>query len=421
MKTAVLLIALATLGMACDLDCQWREFKNRFSKSYTLSQETERLEVFRRNIERMKRLNGLGHAKFTLNRFSDLSPEEFAASFTGLVGPAPRGGRLPESERLRRDAIPESYFAPSVTPVRNQMTCGSCWTFASMGVLEAAYKAATGKTQQFATQQLVDCVRKDYNGMGTGCQGGNYPMAFDYLKQHAAMLESSYPYRAENGYCQERDNGAAKVVSYGTVGWDDETQVMSAVLRHGPLGVALSGDNLSGYSSGVLSTGDGTCMDKVDHAVVLVGWTTVDGIPAWIIKNSWGNTWGAQPSGWHDGTHGFMYVKRGAEGCGITQFDAFYLDRIDAGHAPVPVAESSSENPSPVPESSSHGGCVPRTADEACPWFAQCGSVSDGCGHTVSCGVCFEGEVCQGNHCWYDGGFNSAAGHRAVQDARPQH
>eukprot|EP00727_Mastigamoeba_balamuthi_P013434 m51a1_g8713 putative pro-cathepsin h (292) ;mRNA; r:140576-141451 len=280
-----------------------------------------------------------------------------------------------------------------------------------MGVLEAAYKAATGKTQQFATQQLVDCARKDDSGMGAGCQGGNYPMAFDYLKQHAAMLESSYPYRAENGYCQERDNGAAKVVSYGTVGWDDETQVMSAVLRHGPLGVALSGDNLSGYSSGVLSTGDGTCMDKVDHAVVLVGWTTVDGIPAWIIKNSWGSDWGVQPSGFSDGTHGFMYVKRGSEGCGITQFDAFYLDRIDAGPAPTPVpastsserpapTSSSSARPVPAPSSSSHAPCVPRDASQACPYWAQCGAAPDGCGHRVSCGSCYDDEVCQDYQCW---------------------
>eukprot|EP00727_Mastigamoeba_balamuthi_P013435 m51a1_g8714 putative cysteine proteinase (377) ;mRNA; f:148427-150015 len=376
MKAAYVLFALAALGLACDIDCQWREFKIRFGKSYTLSQETERFETFKTNIERMQRLNGLGHAKFALNSFSDLSPEEFAASHTGHVGPAPSGGRLPESERLRRDAIPESYFAPSVTPVRNQKTCGSCWTFASMGVLEAAYKAATGKTQQFATQQLVDCVRKDDNGKGAGCQGGNYQIALDYLKQHAAMLESSYPYTAKNGYCHERNNGVAKVVSYGTVGWDDETQVMSAVMRHGPLGVTLSGDNLSGYSSGVLSTSDGTCMDKVDHAVVLVGWTTVDGIPAWIIKNSWGSDWGVQPNGFSYGTHGFMYIKRGSEGCGITQFDAFYLDRIDAGHA--------------------------------CPYWAQCGAAPDGCGHKVSCGSCYDGEVCQDYQCWGNNYWRSA-------------
>eukprot|EP00727_Mastigamoeba_balamuthi_P005733 m51a1_g178 hypothetical protein (324) ;mRNA; r:589635-591268 len=302
-KTACVLIALAALGLACDLHCQWSGFKSKYGKSYTVSEDAARFVVFQQSVERIQRLNGLGHAKFAINRFSDLTPDEFSALHAGIVGPSPRAGNLSEGDRIRRANIPASYFAPSVSP-------------------------------QFSTQQLVDCAATDSSGQGAGCQGGNYQMAFDYLSQHRAMLESAYPYTAQNGNCQEKNNGVAKVVSYNTVGWDDESQIMSAVMRYGPLGVMLCGDEISEYSSGVLSTGDGTCQSKVDHAVVLVGWTTVNNIPAWIIKNSWGNEWGVQPTGWAgtgdaSTSKGFMYVKRGSEGCGITENPATYLQQID--------------------------------------------------------------------------------------------
>eukprot|EP00727_Mastigamoeba_balamuthi_P013432 m51a1_g8711 hypothetical protein (1046) ;mRNA; r:124461-128041 len=364
MRTSYLLLALAALGLACDLQCQWSEFKAKYGKKYTVSEDAARLEVFARNVERIARLNSQGNARFAVNAFSDLSPEE--------------------------SNIPDSYFAPSVTPVRNQQQCGSCWTFASMGVLEAVYKAATQQTQQFSTQQLVDCAKTDSNGQGAGCSGGNYQMAFDYLKQHAAMLESAYPYTARNGACQDRDAGLTKVVSWNYVGWDDETQVMSAVMTYGPIGVTLNGAQISDYSSGVLSTSDGTCSDQVDHAVVLVGWTTVGGVPAWIIKNSWGNDWGVKPVGWQgtgDETtsHGFMYVKRGGEGCGITQYPAAYVQQTDAKAAP--------------PSGSGSAQCAPKTAAAACPANAQCGSASDGCTGSVSCGSCASGFACQNNQC----------------------
>eukprot|EP00727_Mastigamoeba_balamuthi_P004127 m51a1_g13711 hypothetical protein (403) ;mRNA; r:88908-90430 len=396
MKTACIVIALAALGLACDIRCQWSGFKSKYGKSYTVSEDAARFVVFQQSVERIQRLNSMGHAKFAINRFSDLTLDEFSALHAGVVGPVPQAGNLSESARLRRANIPDTYFAPSVTPVRSQGQCGSCWSFASMGVLEATYLRTTQQTQQFSTQQLVDCARTDSNGQGAGCQGGNFQMAFDYLTQHRAMLESAYPYTEQNGNCQEANNGVAKVVSYNTVGWDDESQIMSAVMTYGPIGVTLSGAQMSEYSSGVLSTSDGTCQSKVDHAVVLVGWTTVDGIPAWIIKNSWGNWWGVQPTGWAgtgdaSTSKGFMYIKRGPEGCGITQFPATYLQQIDS---------SSSGSGSARPAS-----CVPADASTACPQGSQCGTANDGCGGVVSCGYCYYGYECQYNQCvapqWY--------------------
>eukprot|EP00727_Mastigamoeba_balamuthi_P011332 m51a1_g6821 hypothetical protein (1494) ;mRNA; r:8266-14656 len=375
-----------TLGLACDLHCQWGEYKTKYGKTYTAAEDAHRFAVFASNVERIERLNRQGSAKFAIGKFSDLTPEEFSAMHTGLVGSAPRGGQLPESVRMRRADIPSSYFHPSVTPVRNQRTCGSCWTFAAMGVLEATYKSVTRQTKQFSTQQLVDCAKRGYNGMGGGCQGGNYQQAFDYLKQHSAALEASYQYTARNGYCQEKDNGVTKITSWNYIEWEDETQIMSAVMTYGPIGVCLNGAQISDYSSGVLSTTDGTCSSKVDHAVVLVGWTTIDGVPAWIIKNSWGQDWGLSPVGWNGNTNGFMYVKRGQDGCGITQWPAAYIQQIDA-------------TPSGGAASSGASQCTPKSASQVCPAGARCGTVSDGCSGQVSCGSCSGGYSCQNFQC----------------------
>eukprot|EP00727_Mastigamoeba_balamuthi_P005556 m51a1_g162 hypothetical protein (459) ;mRNA; r:522727-524441 len=421
MRTACVVIALAALGLACDIRCQWREFKSKYGKEYTVSEDAARFVVFQQNVDAVQRMNRLGHAKFAINRFSDLTPDEFSVLHSGAVRPTPRVGNLSESDRLRRADIPDSYFAPSVTPVRSQGHCGSCWSFASMGVLEAAYKIATDQTMQFSTQQLVDCAETDL-GQGTGCQGGNYDEAFGYLSQHRAMLESAYPYTARNGHCREQSNGVVRVVSFNAVGWDDESQIMSAVMRYGPLGVTLSGAQMmSHYSAGVLSTGDGTCQDNVNHAVVLVGWTTVDGIPAWIIKNSWGNWWGVQPAGWAgEGdsatSKGFMYVKRGSEGCGIMEDPAVFLQQLDFSGVP-----SGSGSASPMPASSSHGSgqCVPMDAQNACPADAQCGTASDGCGGVVACGMCSDGYTCQNNQCAAAQQSNSCTPNAYVCDGVP--
>jgi len=88
---------------------------------------------------------------------------------------------------------------------------------------------------------------------------------------------------------------------------------MNAALAKGPVSVAVEADKsvFQHYRSGVL-TGN-TCGTKLDHGVLAVGMGTEDGHDYFLVKNSWGPSWGA--SG---------YLKIGTDNvCGILM-DAAY-------------------------------------------------------------------------------------------------
>lgn len=44
------------------------------------------------------------------------------------------------------------------------------------------------------------------------------------------------------------------------------------------------------YRSGILDTTD--CPTQIDHAVAMVGYGTEGGKDYWIVRNSWGPSWG---------------------------------------------------------------------------------------------------------------------------------
>jgi len=64
----------------------------------------------------------------------------------------------------------------SVTPVKDQGSCGSCWAFGTLGEVEAKHKQTTGATVNLAEQQLVDCSTQN-----NGCNGGRPDWALTYL------------------------------------------------------------------------------------------------------------------------------------------------------------------------------------------------------------------------------------------------
>lgn len=135
----------------------------------------------------------------------------------------------------------------------------------------------------FSEQQVVDCSTE--NG---GCDGGDLPPAFDYIIAKGLELESVYPYKARDQRCAYKAASAVFAPkSYVEVPSEDNDQLAAAVAQQ-PTPVCIEADStvFQYYKTGVLDSA--ACGTELDHCVEVVGYTS----DAWIVRNSWGTSWG---------------------------------------------------------------------------------------------------------------------------------
>lgn len=297
---------------AAGLQGRFERYLESFGKAYEHAKEFEaRLEAFAANYRYIEQENAKGHSyQLGVNEFTDMSPDEFALTHFGLSRPAANTtwSGLPylgqhERRNLTLPASVDWTKKGAVTKVKNQAQCGSCWAFSTTGALEGAWQIATGELVSVSEQQLVDCGKK-YGE--EGCNGGMMDGAFHYAEKIAMCSEDSYPYKAKNGICKAAKCKAAipkgGVVGFKDVRENDEKALMDAVAQQ-PISVAIEADQMAFqmYHSGVLST---KCGSKLDHGVLLVGYGTENKTDYWLVKNSWGPTWGV---------HGFIKLLRGGK------------------------------------------------------------------------------------------------------------
>lgn len=302
-----------------DVEKAFEQFVKDFDKTYKDAEEKEaRFNTFANNYRFISVENAKGH-RYTLrvNDFADMTADEFQTTHGGLLVPSLEqrwNGLTYLGRHQRRNvSLPTDVDWRSkgaVTPVKNQGQCGSCWAFSSTGALEGAYQIASGKLVSLSEQQLVDCATS-FGEMG--CQGGLMDGAFQYAEQYAMCTENSYPYEAAGGNCKA--SSCSVGIPKGTVtGFKDvaeeDTQALQDAVALGPVSVAIEADKdaFQFYENGVLSSQCGTTLD---HGVLLVGYGTENGEDYWLIKNSWGTSWGMS---------GYGKLERGksaAGECGI--------------------------------------------------------------------------------------------------------
>ena len=316
-------------------------FVAEYNKSYASTQEyLYHASVFFDNQDYIEFQNGR-NLPYTLgiNQFADMTFTEFKNYYLGY-----RGETQEYVEYRNKHPVPlHTYTIVNtpvdsvdwraqglVTPIKDQAQCGSCWAFSAVATMEGAQARKSGNLTSLSEQDLVDCVVDCY-----GCGGGWPFRAIDWVingstpnntytntsgnDTNISMIdtESSYPYLGTDGECLYSVGGrGANITGLVEIPQGNSALLQDAVLTIGPISVAIDAEvDFQLYKSGFFETTE--CSNtELDHAVTVVGFgRTADGRKYYIIKNSWGTTWGQD---------GYIYYSADIPNmCGIAE-DACY-------------------------------------------------------------------------------------------------
>jgi len=318
---SILLFCTSLVSPALVQD-QFENFKRKFNKNYDEVEEAYRMSVFESNMKIINKHNkGYKSGKYSwymgINQFTDLTPEEFN-QLNNL--------RMPEVSKrdfvyeMKAKKIAEAVDWREkgiVTDVKNQGCCGSCWAFAAVASIEAAHAQKYGKLISMSEQQLVDCED------GNDCKHGGLPEeGWAVVKEQGGIeSEDSYPY-VSGSICHklecrfEKQKIVSKVSNFtqSSQHFDgNELNLMKRLNDH-PQTVSIDGSALHFYSGGILhNTVDHPCSDIVaNHAAFVVGYGSEGKEEFYIVKNSWGKTWGED---------GYVRIARNdGNTCGIANY-----------------------------------------------------------------------------------------------------
>jgi len=227
--------------------------------------------------------------KLSMNKFAAYTPSEYKALL---------GFRM---ELVKNKAVKSNFVAPNaldwrekgaVNPIKDQGQCGSCWAFSAIQGAEGAYFVGKGKLLSLSEQNLVDCVTACY-----GCNGGLMTAAYDYVIEHQNgkfNSETDYPYKAVTGTCKfDASKAVGHISSYVEIQEGSESDLASKCAQYGPVAIAIDASHFSFqlYSGGIYK--EAACSSyNLDHGVGCVGYGAEGNTQYWIVRNSWGTSWG---------------------------------------------------------------------------------------------------------------------------------
>jgi len=306
---------------------EWEAWKTMHGKTYrNQNEDSFRMKVFMDNTAKIARHNTLAHQglkTYTMksNEYSDLLHNEFvsimngykqkkqAQEHDGITQILPANVELPEEVDWRDRG--------AVTKVKNQGKCGSCWAFSTTGALEGQHFRKTGKLVSLSEQNLIDCSRSFGN---FGCGGGLMDDGFSYVKENKGIdTEEGYPYidgsHAATEYPTHSCHFNPRKVGATDKGFVDikemdEDALKAAVATIGPVAVAIdaSQDDFMYYHQGLYDNSE-CSSTTLDHGVLVVGYGTSEEGDYWLVKNSWGTSWG---------DNGYIKMARNKDNqCGI--------------------------------------------------------------------------------------------------------
>lgn len=296
----------------------FEDYVSEFDKMYTPEEYQVRKEIFQKNLEAIWKHNKdpTKTWKEGVNKYTDATEAEWT-SLRGYkkIQSSPSYNYNPS---LQTKAVPTAVDWRSkgiVTSVKDQASCGSCWTFAAAEALESQWAKRTGNLTVLSEQQILDCTPNPQQcGGGGGCEGGTAELAYERLIQLGGLTsEALYPYASGGGRnykCKSPlPTPVAKLVNYTKLPENEYQPLLDAVANVGPIAISVDANAWGRYESGVFDGCDKENPD-IDHAVILDGYGT-DPVYGdyWLVRNSWGARWGEK---------GYIRLARSSEvKCGI--------------------------------------------------------------------------------------------------------
>ena len=283
----------------------WMRYFNDF---YNEGDYKFRFGIWMTNCRYIKEHNrGNNNYMLGLNKFIIYTPAEYQA----LLGLKPHVKPNLMSTRTKFEGHANLDYRNKgvVNDIKDQSSCGSCWAFSAIQAVESAYALKTGNLISLSEQNLIDCVRKCH-----GCNGGEIGCAYDYIieKQDGYFNKGSdYPYTGHEMNCAyEPSKGVCHISSYIYAVQGDESDLQAKIAQYGPASVGIDASHLSFqlYSNGIYD--EKKCLStSINHGVGCVGYGTENNEKYWIVRNSWGKSWGE---------NGYIRMTRGKENqCGI--------------------------------------------------------------------------------------------------------
>jgi C1A family cysteine protease len=228
---------------------------------------------------------------------------------------------------------------PFMTSVKDQGSCGSCWSFGTIAAAEASHQlwsqtdangnavpTSLNNAWQLSEQTIIECCGEEYDSAGCGGGGVSGPMqcAVD-MATLPSTVSNPYLATTTNTTCSYSGTQAAAVVEawYEPCANGDEACVKSYIggdscTTFYTTALKTSIEVISSfysYAGGVYS--DPNCPNTIhNHAVAIVGWgTTASGEDYWIVRNSWGSSWGQG---------GYFLMERGTNMCCVACENLFF-------------------------------------------------------------------------------------------------
>ncbi|KAI4467184.1 cysteine protease family c1-related [Holotrichia oblita] len=298
------------------LSFEFHKFTRKHGRVYSDTKEAlYRKEIFRQNIRFIHSVNRRFKG-YTLgvNHLADKTEMELKAIRGKRYSGVYNGGQSFPYKHIDKIQLPAQFdwrIYGAVTPVKDQSVCGSCWSFGTIGAIEGAYFVKTGELLRLSQQALIDC---SWGYGNNGCDGGEDFRAYQWMMKHGGIpTEEEYgPYLGQDGYCHVSNVSlTAKITGYINVTTNNEDALRLAIFKHGPISVAIDASHktFSFYSNGVYYDEEcGNTEKDLDHAVLAVGYGTLNGQDYWLIKNSWSNYWG---------NDGYVLMSSKNNNCGV--------------------------------------------------------------------------------------------------------